>query len=317
MILITGGLGFIGLHTAKACLDAGESVVLTRYRSARVPEFLKDEVGKRVFIEPVDLNSPYLIMDAVRKHKPSAICDLFVPRRGTLPAGEDYRVKMQGFLHVLEAARLNDVPRVSHASSLAVYGSVKEGPYKESLPLPMTSRSETEAFKKAEEILGNYYGAETGTDVVFLRIGNIYGPLYDRESRINTRMIKAAMTGKPASWEGVLGGPPYADDQEDAMYVKDGARAIQMLTMARNLPSAAYNISGGRPVTHQGLADAIKRIYPNAEIDPLPGKSPRGRTYVGMDVTQIKQDIGWEPEYDINRGIAEWIDWLKTHPGEF
>src|ERR1051325_7370249 len=146
MILITGGLGFIGLHTARAFLDAGESVVLTRFRSARVPDFLADEVGKRVFIEPVDLNSPYLIMDAIKKHKPTAICDLFVPRRGTLPPGEDYRVKMDGFLHVLEAARLGDVPRVSHASSLAVYGSVPEGPYRESLPFPMTSRTETEAF---------------------------------------------------------------------------------------------------------------------------------------------------------------------------
>ena len=314
MILITGGLGFIGLHTARAFLDAGESVVLTRYRSARVPDFLKDEMGKRVFIEPVDLNSPYLIMDAIRRHKPSAICDLFVPRRGTLPPGEDYRVKMEGFLHVLEAARLNGVERISHASSIAVYGGVKEGPYTEDLPLPMTPRSETEAFKKAEEILGNYYADEAGIDIVFLRIGNIYGPLYDRENRVNTRMIRAAMNGTPASWEGVLGGAPYAEDQEDAMYVKDGARAIQMLTMARNLPSRAYNISGGRPVTHQGLADAIKRIYPDSQIDPLPGKSPRGRTYVGMDIARIKQDVGWEPEYDINQGIAEWIEWLKTHP---
>src|SRR3954471_17027699 len=151
MILITGGLGFIGLHAARAFLDAGESVVLTRYRSARVPEFLADEVGKRVFIEPVDMNSPYLIMDVMRKHKPTAICDLFVPRRGTLPAGEDYRVKMDGFLHLLEAARFGDVPRVAHASSLSVYGSVEEGPYRDSLALPVTSRSETEAFKKAEE----------------------------------------------------------------------------------------------------------------------------------------------------------------------
>jgi UDP-glucose 4-epimerase len=185
MILITGGLGFIGLHTARACLDAGESVVLTRYRSSRVPDFLQDEVGKRVFIEPVDMNSPYLIMDVLRKHRPTAICDLFVPRRGTLPAGEDYRVKMDGFLHLLEAARLNDVPRVSHASSVSVYGSVAEGPYRESLALHMTSRSETEAFKKAEEILGNYYAGETGLDIVFLRIGNVYGPLYSRENRTN------------------------------------------------------------------------------------------------------------------------------------
>jgi UDP-glucose 4-epimerase len=260
------------------------------------------------------MNSPYLIMDVLRKHRPTAICDLFVPRRGTLPAGEDYRVKMDGFLHLLEAARLNDVPRVSHASSVSVYGSVAEGPYRESLPLPMTSRSETEAFKKAEEILGNYYAGETGLDIVFLRIGNVYGPLYSRENRTNTRMIRAAMSGTPANWEGVLGGPPYAEDQDDALYIKDCARAIQMLTMARNLPSRAYNIGGGRAVTHRELADAVKRVYPDAQIDLPPGKPPHGRSYVGMDISLIKQDIGWDPQYDINRGVAEWIDWLKDHP---
>lgn len=314
MILITGGLGFIGLHTARAMLDAGESVVLTRYRSARVPEFLKDEVGKRVFIEPVDLNSPYLIIDALRKHNVNAICDLFVPRRGTLPPGEDYRVKMDGFLHVLEAARLCGIERVSHASSVAVYGSIMEGPYREDSPLPMTSRSETEAFKKAEEVLGNYYADEAGLDIVFLRIGNIYGPLYQRENRHNTRMIKAAMTNTPTTWEGVPGGQPYENDQGDALYVKDCGRAIAMLTMARNLPSRAYNISGGRAVSYKEQAEAVKRIYPNAEIQLLPGKPAQGRSYVGMDISRIKQDVGWEPQYDINRGMAEWIEWLKKYP---
>ncbi len=40
MILITGGLGSIGSHTARALIDLGESVVLTAHRSAQLPEFL-------------------------------------------------------------------------------------------------------------------------------------------------------------------------------------------------------------------------------------------------------------------------------------
>lgn len=39
MILITGRLGFIGLHTAQRFLDAGESVVLTQFRVRREPDF--------------------------------------------------------------------------------------------------------------------------------------------------------------------------------------------------------------------------------------------------------------------------------------
>ena len=44
MVLITGGMGFIGLHTARAFLAAGESVVLTRHRSTREPEFIKQRL---------------------------------------------------------------------------------------------------------------------------------------------------------------------------------------------------------------------------------------------------------------------------------
>jgi nucleoside-diphosphate-sugar epimerase len=54
MILITGGLGSIGSHTARALLDMGESVVLTAHRSTQLPEYLADEPGGRVVGEPLD-----------------------------------------------------------------------------------------------------------------------------------------------------------------------------------------------------------------------------------------------------------------------
>lgn len=313
MILITGGLGFIGLHAAKAFLDVGEGVVLTRYRSSTLPDFLKDEVGKRVFVESIDLNSPYLLLDSIQRHKVSAICDLFVPRRGTLSAGEDYRVKTQGLLHVLEAARLGGVEHVAHASSVAVYSSVSEGPFREDMPLPLDSRNETEAFKKAQEVLANHYANETGMDIVFLRIGNFRGPLYQRENRTDTRMMKAAITGQPARWEGIPGGPPHEEDHSDFTYVKDGARAIQMLTMARKLPSRAYNISAGVTVSNRELANAVKAVNPNTQIDLLPGRSSHARPEWPMDISRLQRDLGWRPEYDVYKGVAEWIDWLRTH----
>ena len=47
-ILITGGTGFIGLHTARAFLDAGHEVVSTQFRVRRDPEFIKNELGGRM-----------------------------------------------------------------------------------------------------------------------------------------------------------------------------------------------------------------------------------------------------------------------------
>jgi nucleoside-diphosphate-sugar epimerase len=87
-----------------------------------------------------------------------------------------------------------------------------------------------------------------------------------------------------------------------------------MLTMAHNLPSRAYNIGNGQPVTYQQMAGAVKRVYPNAQIELQPGRPPRAQPYRGMEIGLIKDHVGWEPQYDINRGMAEWIEWLQTHP---
>ena len=47
MILLIGGIGFIGMHTTRAHLDAGESVAVSWFSTQRLPDFLKDEVGRR------------------------------------------------------------------------------------------------------------------------------------------------------------------------------------------------------------------------------------------------------------------------------
>ena len=44
MILVTGGMGFIGMHTTRKLLDAGESVVVAYNNAQREPDIWKDEI---------------------------------------------------------------------------------------------------------------------------------------------------------------------------------------------------------------------------------------------------------------------------------
>ena len=48
MILVTGGMGFIGMHAVRQFLDAGEDVVIGVHSSRREPDIFKDEIGGRV-----------------------------------------------------------------------------------------------------------------------------------------------------------------------------------------------------------------------------------------------------------------------------
>jgi len=67
MILVTGGLGFIGLNTARALLDAGESCVLTRYRVSREPDFIREALGERVFVEQLDVTDGAALPELVTR----------------------------------------------------------------------------------------------------------------------------------------------------------------------------------------------------------------------------------------------------------
>ena len=55
MILITGGMGFIGMHTARKFLDAGNDVVITQHSARREPELFRDDIGSRLQIERTDV----------------------------------------------------------------------------------------------------------------------------------------------------------------------------------------------------------------------------------------------------------------------
>jgi UDP-glucose 4-epimerase len=314
MILITGGLGFIGLHTARRFLDVGEEVVLTQYRVRREPDFLKGEIGKRVFIEKLDVTSGHDVIDIVQRHKVDSIVHLAVPGLGALSAAEDYRVNMIGFLNILEAARLFDVRRVSFASSIAVYASLPEGPFREDALVPVHSGNPTETFKKAMEILGLHYSSRTGLEVVALRIGNPFGPLYHSLAAPTSRICHAAAKGIPVDFAGARGGAPHEEDETGAFYVKDCAAAIQLLQMADKLSHRIYNISGERPMKYREFVAAVRKAVPGAQVDLAPGRGPRNRPNAHMEITRIMNEIGYRPQYDIERAVAEYIDWLRKHP---
>ena len=66
MILITGGMGFIGMHTVRQLLDAGEDVVIGVHSSRREPDIFKDEIGKRVQIAQLDVTSGFGLIDTMQ-----------------------------------------------------------------------------------------------------------------------------------------------------------------------------------------------------------------------------------------------------------
>ncbi len=93
-------------------------------------------------------------------------------------------------------------------------------------------------------------------------------------------------------------------------YVKDGARAIALLMVADKLHHQTYNVATGRPTTNQQVVDAIKNVIPQADIELSAAPNPGPVPY--QDITRLRQDTGFEPQFTTESGIADYIAWLRA-----
>lgn len=306
-ILITGGTGFIGLHTARALLERGDDVVVTQFRVRRDPPFIREQLGGRLAREVVDVSSPDTLADVVAKHRVEGILHLAVPGLGALSPAEDFRVNMLGLLNVLEAARLHGVARVVLASSIAVYGGLR-GPFRETDPLPVASASNTGAYKKAWEITALNFAERSGLEIVCARIAQIYGPLYHSLAAAPARLAHAAVRGRDDA------GEIFADEAVDYCYVADCAAGLRLLMTAPLVRSRVYNLGSGRATSNREIAEALVAAVPDARPRLVDGRRDAARTPEAyLDLTLIERELGYRPQYDAARAMADYAAWLRAN----
>jgi UDP-glucose 4-epimerase len=312
-ILITGGLGSIGSHTARALLDLGESVVLTAHRSTAMPEFL-DERGGRVAVEPLDTTDEAAFLDIGKRHEITGIVHLAAGRFDLPDPVEYLRAESIALLNALKAATAWGVRRFSVASSIGVYVGVDDAPWREDAPLPVLAPHQIHAFKKTAELFAPLAGDSGGFETVSLRIGTIWGPLGLPDSPFFAlpRLLSAAVWGEDPDLTPPRP-PAYAEDATDLCYVKDCGRAIALLMRTERLNHRIYNVSSGRLVRYSEVVDAINAAVPGANVTLPEGRNPDRPPDNHLDITQLQEDTGFRPEYHVERAVPDYVDWLRRH----
>ena len=305
MILVTGGLGMIGAHTARALLDLGQEVVVTTHRRTEVPSFL----AGRVIVEPLDVTDRDAFLALGTRHDISDIVHLAGSIPGANPV-DFFRTDTSGLLNALDAARAWGVRRCAVASSLGVYIGRTETRWHEELDLPTTELPHLIiAFKKAVEPLAMHSLQGSGVQPVVLRIGTIWGPLVDPESPFFyiPPYISAVLRGEEPK-------PLYADDGGDCCYAPDAGRAIALVVTAQTLPHNVYNVSSGRPYTNRDFADALQTITPGLQLDLLPGRQGGAGVDPYLDITRLTDDTGFTPGFDVAKSVADYVAWRAKNP---
>ncbi len=316
MILITGGLGFIGVNIAKHLLDTGKEVLITGHRNLQPTSFLAPYAGKGLSITPMDVMTLTTILDAIKKYKVTSIVHAVSIHEGLGSLYQTVGVNLMGSANVLEAARLMDVGRVTFLSSEAIHQGRKGAtPLKEEEFFWARSDRYIPATKKMGELLFFIYQKEYKLDMIITRLSRMYGPPYPAGRHIG-RMVTAALKGGQVDLTNVIN----QNEGHDFLFVRDCARAIAMVHLAPKPRHAIYNVGSGELTTFSDVARTLEKIIPGSILKLGTGAFSTATDIVPkteydieacLDISQIKEEFGFVPEYDLEKGLASLVAWFR------
>lgn len=313
--LVTGGLGVIGSWVTRRLIEDGhEPVCFSRRRDTRL---LSDLEGQFEWVEGdvVDFDGLRRAIDAYRIDQIIHLA-AFLPAREKDHPREAWQINAMGTCNVLEAARLAGHRRLTYTSSRGVFGFVP-APYAppDLVPLPEDVPKAPimlyDIAKRATEDLCGWYERNHGLVTTILRFPQPYGPgRLVRHGPVATvsLFIEHGMIGKPTHL------PSGGDIIDDLVYVRDAAQGIVKAAVAPEPTSRVYHIGGGKLYTLAEVVEAVKRRLPKADISIGPGET-LGPGFYGrsslFDISRARREIGYEPEYPLERAIDDYIEMMQ------
>jgi UDP-glucose 4-epimerase len=159
--------------------------------------------------------------------------------------------------------------------------------------------------------MGRNFARMRGLQFVALRFAQIYGPgKLQRHGPYGlfSQLVESPLAGKPVKV------PRGGEQRDDVIYVDDIAEAIVLALLHQKPAYDAYNISRGIGTTLHDFADAVRKVVPGAKIEIGPGLDYHGlgASYCGiMDNTRARTDLGFEPKFDLVRGVAHYVETMR------
>jgi dTDP-glucose 4,6-dehydratase len=308
-VLVTGGAGFIGSNFVRYALDHHsdwEIVVLDKLTYAGNLDNLKDICDRLTFIQG-DIANP----DDVEKSVKGVDCILnFAAESHVDRSLRDPRpfiqTNIEGTLLLLEAARKYQISRFLHVSTDEVYGDLA-GSDRHSLESDVLApRSPYAASKAGAEHLVFSYGISYGLDVVITRGSNTYG-LYQYPEKIIPLFITNALEAKSL--------PIYGDGSavRDYLYVEDHCSGIDTV-LHNGISCKAYNLGARLEISGLEVAQTILGLLDCPESLMQYVRDRPGHDYRYSVDPSAAESLGWQRQWDFQRGMAQTVAWYKQHP---
>lgn len=311
VFLVTGGAGFIGSNLCEVLLDQGYTVRclddLSTGKKENIDMFLDRDKYEFIKGDIKDLDTcmkacegvTYVLHQAAWGSVPRSIeMPLFYEQNNTV-----------GTLNMMEAARQCGVKKFVYASSSSVYGDHPVLPKKEGEEGNLLSPY---AFTKhAAEEYGKLYKKLYGLDTYGMRYFNVFGRRQDPNgayAAVIPKFIKMLLNDEAPTING------DGKQSRDFTYIENVIEANLKACLADSEAAGeAFNIAyGGREYLidiYYGLCDALGK-----KIEPKFGPDRKGDIkHSNADISKAKRLLGYEPDYDFEKGITLAIDWYREN----
>jgi UDP-glucose 4-epimerase len=292
-ILVTGGAGFIGRHLVAELRRMGHSVVALDLREGSDAD--EHVVG--------DVRDAELVRRVARVDAIFHLAAVTTPPEFEDPLSPGYEVNVMGTYNVLAAAAANGVTRVVLASSSSVYGDAPG-----EVGCGRGYANLYPATKLVNEVTARTF-LSYGVEAVILRYFNVYGPGEETKGPASSVVWKFTV-------DALAGRSPviYGDGSQsrDFIYVKDAVRAT-ILAMERGRPGEAYDVGTGVSMPFNEVFRIVREETGfGGEALHVPNPLRSYQRFTRADPSRAREDLGFEPRYDLRAGVRELVRALRA-----
>ncbi len=309
--LVTGGAGFIGSNLVEKILDLGYKVrVLDNFTTGKkrnIEEFLDNPKFELMEGDIRDLVTCQQACDGIDYilHQ-AALCS--VPRSINDPKTTN-DVNITGTLNILIAARDNKVKRFIYASSSSVYGDEPNLPKVEDRVGKLLSPYAI--TKKVNELYAKNFYELYKVPAIGLRYFNIFGRKQDCDSAyaaVIPIFIKKLLNKEAPTING------DGKQSRDFTYIENAVEANLKACLADGGSlGEVFNIAYGGRVYLNDLYWKICNLL-EVNIQPIYGpERPGDIKHSNADISKAKNILGYDPEYDVDRGLEKALEWYKRN----
>ncbi|MEA2396749.1 MAG: hypothetical protein QOK25_305 [Thermoleophilaceae bacterium] len=320
-VLVTGAQGFVGSWLAERLLAAGARVVVPRRDTAAESRFRSEGIEDGCDVADADITDYQAALRVLHEYRVGAVFHLAAQSIAEVAARSPYSTwesNLRGTYTLLEAVRAarevgEDIERVVVSSSVLAYGDSAAQPWREDHALePVAPYA---VSKAATDLIARSYARSFGLPVAVARMANVYGGGDLNFSRLVPDACRSLVTGdRPVLRSD---GTPV----RELLYVEDAVAAY--LAMAESLDDEslvgrAWNAGGGQALP---VLDIVGRLIRASGRDVEPEvhgqpSSEAGEDRLELDSSAIRDELGWTPSFDLDRGLAATYAWYQARLGD-